>query len=66
MLEAEPLQIKEDMTYQELQVKILDRKEQVLRRRTILYVKVQWSKHLEREATWELVEELKKKYTFLF
>ena len=44
----------------------VDRKEQVLRRRNISYVKVQWSRHSEREATWELEEEMKQKYPQLF
>ncbi|XP_028090712.1 uncharacterized protein LOC114290912 [Camellia sinensis] len=42
------------------------RKEQVLRRRVIHYVKVQWSNHSEREATWELEDEMKLKYPQLF
>ena len=44
----------------------MHRKEQVLRRRVIPYVKVQWSNHTVREATWELEEEMRKKYPYLF
>uniref|UniRef100_A0A2N9EHF1 Integrase catalytic domain-containing protein n=1 Tax=Fagus sylvatica TaxID=28930 RepID=A0A2N9EHF1_FAGSY len=62
----EPLQLREDLTYEEQPVRIVDKKEQELRRRTIQYVKVQWSNHSEREATWELEEEMREKYPYLF
>ncbi|KAL3523596.1 hypothetical protein ACH5RR_016430 [Cinchona calisaya] len=66
VLEYKPLQIQENLTYEEVPVRIVDYKDQVLRRRTILYVKVQWSNHTPREATWELEEEMRKKYPHLF
>uniref|UniRef100_A0A2N9I1S3 RNA-directed DNA polymerase n=1 Tax=Fagus sylvatica TaxID=28930 RepID=A0A2N9I1S3_FAGSY len=46
----EPLQLREDLTYEEQPVRIVDKKEQELRRRTIQYVKVQWSNHSERRG----------------
>ncbi|XP_039114199.1 uncharacterized protein LOC120249672 [Dioscorea cayenensis subsp. rotundata] len=51
-----------DMTYEERLVKIVDFKEQALRRRIIPYVKVQWSNHSELEATWELESEMRERY----
>ena len=62
----EPLQLSEDLTYEKQPERIVDRKEQELRRRTIQYVKVQWSNHSKREATWELKEEMREKYPYLF
>ncbi|XP_038985472.1 uncharacterized protein LOC120111701 [Phoenix dactylifera] len=62
----EPLHLQEDLTYEEFPVRIVDRKDQVLRHRTIPFVKVQWNNHTEREATWELEEEMKVKYPQLF
>ena len=62
----EPLQLREDLTYEEQPVRIVDKKVQELRRRTIQYVKVQWNNHSEREATWELEEEMREKYPYLF
>ncbi|XP_028055570.1 uncharacterized protein LOC114259744 [Camellia sinensis] len=53
------LQFKKDLTYEERPIQIVDQKEQVLRRRVIRYVKVQWSNHSEREATWELEDEMR-------
>ena len=66
VVELGPLQFREDLSYEEQPVKVVDRKEQVLRRRIIPYVKVQWSNHSEREATWELEEIMKVKYPQLF
>ncbi|XP_075489706.1 uncharacterized protein LOC142528550 [Primulina tabacum] len=55
VLEAEPLMIEsnlgEELKYEEVAIRIVDTKDQVLRRRIIPYVKVQWSNHTEREAT---------------
>ena len=66
IIELAPLQIREYLTYKEHPMRIVDRKDQVLRRRTIPYVKVQWSHHSEREATWELEETMRTQYTYLF
>ncbi|XP_073131840.1 uncharacterized protein [Henckelia pumila] len=67
VLESAPLIIEgnlnEELKYEEVPIRILD---QVLRRRTIPYVKVQWSNHFEREATWELEEKMQKQYPYLF
>ncbi|XP_028056865.1 uncharacterized protein LOC114260871 [Camellia sinensis] len=52
VIDHAPLQFKEDLTYEEHLIRIVHRKEQVLRHRVIQYVKVQWSNHSEREATW--------------
>ncbi|XP_075507457.1 uncharacterized protein LOC142544281 [Primulina tabacum] len=70
VLEVEPLVIEgnlgEELKYEEVPIRIVDTKEQVLRRRIIPYVKVQWSNHTEREATWEIEEKVRKEYPYLF
>ncbi len=66
VVDFEPISLQKDLTYEEYPVRIVDRKDQVLRSRTIPYVKVQWSNHSEREATWELEEEIKAKHPQLF
>ncbi|XP_038971194.1 uncharacterized protein LOC120104341 [Phoenix dactylifera] len=66
VVDFEPISLHEDLTYEEYPVRIVDRKDQVLRSRTIPYVKVQWSNHSKREATWELEEEIKAKHPQLF
>ena len=60
------LDIREDMSYVEVLVKILDRKQRVLRTKTIPMVKVLWRNHTLEEATWELESEVKEKYPGLF
>jgi hypothetical protein len=42
-----------DLTYPEHPIKILDQKSRVTRRKKIKLYKIQWSKHMEGEATWE-------------
>lgn len=51
VLGFEPLQVKENLSYDEKPVQILDRKEQVLRSTVILYVKVLRKNHFIEEAT---------------
>ncbi|XP_073152173.1 uncharacterized protein [Henckelia pumila] len=70
VLEIEPLVIEGNLNkglkYEEVPIRIVDTKDQILRRRTIPYVKVQWYNHTEREATWELEENMQNLYPFLF
>ncbi|XP_073020923.1 uncharacterized protein [Primulina eburnea] len=69
VLEVEPLIIEgnlgDELKYEEVPIRIVDTKEQVLRQRIIPYVKVQWSNHTEREATWEVEEKMRKEYPYL-
>ena len=66
VVEYEPLKLRDDLTYEEQPVKIVGKKEQELKCRTIHYVKVQWRNQFVREATWELEDEMKEKYPYLF
>src|SRR5262249_6146779 len=66
VVELEPLQLKENLTYEEHLVKILDRKVQKLRSKEIKYVKVLWRNHSREEATWEAEDEMRSKYPSLF
>ncbi|XP_073019446.1 uncharacterized protein [Primulina eburnea] len=69
ILEVEPLimegNLGKELKYEEVPIRIVDTKEQVLRRRIIPYIKVQWSNHTEREATWEVEEKMRKEYPYL-
>jgi hypothetical protein len=62
----EELTVKEDLTYEEYPVKILETAERVTRSRTIKMCKVQWNRYSEDEATWEREEDLRKSYPQLF
>ena len=58
----EELTVKEDLTYEEYPIKILETAERVTRNRTIKMCKVQWNRYTEDEATWEREEDLRKSY----
>ena len=45
ILEDQPIEVKENLSVEEVPLRIMDHTEQVLRRRTILCVKVQWTNH---------------------
>ena len=47
------MQLKENLTYEETPMRIIDRKEQVLRSKVIPLVKVLWKNHEREAATWE-------------
>ncbi|PKA54033.1 hypothetical protein AXF42_Ash016198 [Apostasia shenzhenica] len=66
LLKYEPLNIQSDLSYEKKPVKILDRKEKILQKRTIPIVKVLWRNHLVEEATWETEESMKNEYPYLF
>jgi hypothetical protein len=51
-----------DMTYPEHLVKILDKKDCVIRSKTIMFYKVQWSNHTEEETTWESEDFLRSRH----
>jgi hypothetical protein len=62
----EDLDAKEDLSYQEYPIKILEMSERVTQNKKIKMCKVQWSYHTEEEATWEREEELKAKFLSFF
>jgi hypothetical protein len=65
-LPMEDVNAKEDLSYQEYPVKILETSERVMRNKRIKMCKVQWSHHTEEEATWEREEELKAEFPSFF
>jgi hypothetical protein len=56
------LTIKEDLTYEEFLIKVLETAERVTRSWIIKMCKVQWNRYSEAEATWEREDELRKSY----
>jgi hypothetical protein len=60
------LNAKEDLSYQEYPVKILETSKRVTRNKRIKMCKVQWSHHTEEKATWEREEELKAEFPSFF
>ncbi|GKV25055.1 hypothetical protein SLEP1_g34560 [Rubroshorea leprosula] len=51
IINPEPIQLREDLTYDEHPICILDFKERIIRRRTIRFVKVLWDNHSVEKAT---------------
>ena len=66
VVELKPVQLKENLTYEEHPVQILDQKVQKLWNKEIKYVKVLWRNHEHEEAIWESENEVKKRYPHLF
>ena len=66
ILPAKQYEVEEDLTHPERPIRILDSREKQLKRRTIRHVLVQWSNHSEREATWELEDDIRQMCPELF
>jgi hypothetical protein len=62
----EDLDAKDDLSYQEYPIKILETSERVTQNKKIKMCKVQWSHHTEEEATWEREKELKIEFPSFF
>ncbi|KAL0332911.1 UNVERIFIED_CONTAM: Transposon Tf2-12 polyprotein [Sesamum calycinum] len=60
------VEISEQLTYMEEPAEILDRSVRKLRNKEIPMVKVRWTHHSPREATWEVEEHMREKYPYLF
>ena len=66
VIQHEPLQLRDDLTYEEKPIEILDRRDKVLRNKTLPLVKVLWANHTTSEATWELESDMRVRYPYLF
>ena len=66
VVELEPIQIYEDMTYEEVPFQIVDVMDKVLRHVVVKLVKIQWNNHSIREAIRELEEKMREKHPHLF
>ncbi|KAL6125051.1 hypothetical protein ACLB2K_077559 [Fragaria x ananassa] len=66
VLEEQPISLQKDLSYEEEPVQILDRKEQVLRSKSISLIKVLWRSHQIEETTWESEEQMRQQYPYLF
>src|SRR3954467_10656053 len=61
-VDHETLDLQDDRSYREYPVRILDSTERVTHRKKIKFLKVQWSHHSEKEATWEREDRLSTEY----
>ncbi|XP_065864137.1 uncharacterized protein [Euphorbia lathyris] len=66
IIQEQPIELSEDLSYKEEPVAILAREQKVLRNKTIPLVKVMWHRHSCEEATWEREEDMRQQYPHLF
>ena len=66
IIQEPEIEISEKLTYIEEPIEILDRKVKQLRNKVISIVKVKWSHHSLKEATWKVEEHMKQNYSHLF
>jgi hypothetical protein len=65
-LPMEELNVKEDLTYSEYPIRILETSHRITRSKVINMCKVQWSHHSKDEATWGREDELRAEFPQLF
>ena len=66
VLKYDTIALQKDLSYEERPISILDRGMKQLRSKRFPIVKVLWSNSSEREATWELEEDMQSRYLELF
>ena len=66
MVLAFPSGLQEDLSYHEHPVAILEETERKTRNKSIKFLKVKWSHHSDREATWEREDHLCSEYPEFF
>ncbi|TYK03209.1 pol protein [Cucumis melo var. makuwa] len=66
VVDYEPLEIDENLSYTEQPVEVLARQVKMLRNREIPLVKVLWRNHRMEEATWEREDDMRSRYPELF
>ncbi|KAA0032467.1 pol protein [Cucumis melo var. makuwa] len=66
VVDYEPLEIDENLSYTEQPVEVLAKELKMLRNREISLVKVLWRNHRVEEATWEREDDMRSRYPELF
>ncbi|KAL0534251.1 hypothetical protein IC582_028540 [Cucumis melo] len=66
VVDYEPLEIDENLSYTEQPVEVLAREVKTLRNKEIPLVKVLWRNHRVEEATWEREDDMRSRYPELF
>ena len=66
VLRDQPVELKDNLTYKEQPMEIVDRREQILRNKFISLVKVLRGNHGIKETTWELKAQMRSQYPQLF
>ena len=66
VLKDQLVELKDNLTYKEQLMQIVDRREQILRNKVIPLVKVFWGNHEIKEVTWESEAQMRSQYPQLF
>ena len=66
VLRDHPVELKDNLTYKEQPMQIVDHREQILRNKVIPLVKVLWGNHEREAATWESEVQMRRQYPQLF
>ncbi|XP_057760565.1 uncharacterized protein LOC130980941 [Arachis stenosperma] len=66
ILQPETVQLRGNLTYQTLPVRIVERSDKQLKGKTVQLVKVVWGQTRIEEYKWELEDKMRKDYPFLF
>ena len=66
VLEALPVKLKKDLSFEVQSVGIIDQKLKELRNKVIPMVKVLWKSDIVEEMTWETEASMKNRYSYLF
>ena len=66
MLEAPPIELKENLSFEVQPVEIIDQKLKELRNKTSSMVKVLWMSDTVEEMTWEIEASMRSRYPYLF
>lgn len=66
VVDYEPLSLKENLIYEDKPLRNMDRENKEIRNKSITCVRVLWSNHEIEDATWELEENMRNKYPYLF
>ncbi|WMV26676.1 hypothetical protein MTR67_020061 [Solanum verrucosum] len=65
-MSTESIRIKDNLSYEEILFQILERQVRRLRTKDVASIKVLWRNQFVEEATWEVEEDMKKRYPYLF
>ncbi|XP_073272574.1 uncharacterized protein [Primulina huaijiensis] len=66
VIQPDEVELDPSLSYTEYPICILDRKDKALRNKVISLVRVQWSRHVVEESTWETKEKMIGSYPYLF
>ncbi|TMX05443.1 hypothetical protein EJD97_021243 [Solanum chilense] len=66
ILPIEGLVVKDNLSYEEVPIEILDRQVKKLRSKGVVSVKVLWKNQLVEGATWEAEADMKSRYPHIF